>query len=176
MDNTFPNQKTQLMWSWSWCNFAAPSIGMENQMTSIGTTGPLFPDHSCRPQFFPSYDLLEEIWLIGSSLNQVIGSTMFLFSGSRSCGTNFSKTHFMPRSCIKILDTVVFGIPRSASSSHTVSCWSLLISAHTHSMLLVAEHQSLSTDSWPFLKCVCTTLLFMQDSLHCLQKPSVSSE
>ena len=31
--------------------------------------------------------------------------------------------NFTPRSCIKILDTVVFGIPRSASSSHI--CWSV---------------------------------------------------
>ena len=54
-------------------------------------------------------------------------------SGSKSCGTNFAMTCFMVRSCIKISDTVVFGIPRSASSSHTVSRRSLLIAAHTHS-------------------------------------------
>ena len=39
----------------------------------------------------------------------------------------------MPRSCIKISDTVIFGTPRSASSSHTVSHQSLLIAALTHS-------------------------------------------
>ena len=60
----------------------------------------------------------------------------------------------MPRSCIKISDTVVFGIPRSASSSRTVSRRSLLIVARTRSAfsgaLLVAsllECGSLSTDS-----------------------------
>ena len=62
--------------------------------------------------------------------------------GIRSHGTNFVMTHFMPRSCIKTSDTVVFGIPRSASSSHTVSCWSLLIAACRRStfsgVLLVA--------------------------------------
>ena len=42
---------------------------------------------------------------------------------------NFAMTHFMPRFCIKILDTVLFGTPRSASSSHTVSCQSSLIAA-----------------------------------------------
>ena len=49
----------------------------------------------------------------------------------------------MPRSCIKISDVVVFGIPSSASSSHTLSHWSLLIAAQTHSpfsgVLLVAS-------------------------------------
>ena len=35
------------------------------------------------------------------------------WSGSRGHGTNFAMTCFMPRSCVKILDTVVFGIPRS---------------------------------------------------------------
>ena len=75
----------------------------------------------------------------------------------------------MPRSCVKISDTVVFGIPRSASSSHTVSCQSLLIAAHTHSTFsgvwLVAgfpEHGSLSADFQPFLQhlyntFICTT-------------------
>ena len=72
----------------------------------------------------------------------------------------------MPRSCIKTSDTVVFGIPRSASSSHTVSCWSLLSAACTCStfsgVLLVAdlpEHGSLSTDSWPSLKFLCHTFI-----------------
>ena len=70
----------------------------------------------------------------------------------------------MPRSCDKISDTVVFGIPRSASSSHTVSHWSLLIATHTHStfsgVLLVTglpECGSLSIDSWPSLKHMCHT-------------------
>ena len=49
----------------------------------------------------------------------------------------------MPNSCIEISDTAVFVILRSASSSHTISHWSLLIAAHTHStfsgVLLVAS-------------------------------------
>ena len=44
-----PNQKTQLTWSWSCCNFSVPSSGVENQATSIRTTGPPFLDHSHRP-------------------------------------------------------------------------------------------------------------------------------
>ena len=82
-------------------------------------------------------------------------------SGSRSHGLNFA-TSFMPRSCIKILDTVVFGISRSASSSRTVSCRSLLIAARTYSafsgVLFVAgllECGSLSTDYWWSLKYLC---------------------
>ena len=83
-------------------------------------------------------------------------------SGSRSHGTSFATTCFTPKSCIKISDTVVFGIPRSASGSYPVSHWFLLIAAHKHStfsgVLLVAgllEHGSLSTDSWPSWKCLC---------------------
>ena len=52
-------------------------------------------------------------------------------SGSRSCGTNFTMICFMPRSCIRISDTVLLGIPRLASSSHTVSCQPLMIAART---------------------------------------------
>ena len=92
-------------------------------------------------------------------------------SGSRSCGMNFATTCFMPISCVKILDRVVFGIPRSASSSSTVSHQSLLIAACTCSTfsgaLLVAglpECGSLSTDSQPSLKhlyqiFICTALI-----------------
>ena len=65
----------------------------------------------------------------------------------------------MPRSYIKILDRVHFGISRLVSGSHTVSRLSLLIAAHTRStfsgILLVVglpEHRSLSTDFWPPLK------------------------
>ena len=83
---------------------------------------------------------------------------------------NFATTCFI-RSCIKILDTVVLGIPRSASSSLTVSRWPLMIAAHTHStfsgVLLVTglpECGSLSTDSQPSLKhlyqiFICTALI-----------------
>ena len=50
-------------------------------------------------------------------------------SGSWSHRINFAMTCFMPRTCLKILGTVFFGIPRSASSSCTVSHQSLLIAA-----------------------------------------------
>ena len=89
-----------------------------------------------------------------------------LCSGSRSCGTNFVVMCFMPRSSVKISVTVVLGIPRSASSSHTVSHRSLLITAYTSStfsgVLLVAglaECRSLSTDSQPSLKHLCHTFI-----------------
>ena len=36
-------------------------------------------------------------------------------SGSRSLGRNFAITCFMPRSCVKIVDTIVLEIPRVAS-------------------------------------------------------------
>ena len=80
-------------------------------------------------------------------------------SGSRRCRMNFAMIHFMPRSCVKILNRVVFGIPRPTSSSRPVSGRSLFIATRTHStfsgVLLVTglpEHGSLSTDSQPSLK------------------------
>ena len=72
----------------------------------------------------------------------------------------------MPRSCIKISDTVVLGIPGSASSSRTVSSWFLLIAALIRStfsgVLLVAglpKHGSLLTDSQSPLKCFCHSFI-----------------
>ena len=83
-------------------------------------------------------------------------------SSSRSCRMNFATTCFTSRSCVQSSDTVVCGIPRSASNSHTGSLWYLLIAPHTHStfsgVLLVAdipELASFSTGSRPSLKHLC---------------------
>ena len=91
---------------------------------------------------------------------------MSFFSGSRNHGINFATTHFLSRSCIKISDTVVFGIPRSASSFHTVSHRSLLTAAWTRSTFSdilhnagLPERGSLLTDSWPSLQCLCHTFI-----------------
>ena len=119
------------------------------------------------PQFTSAYDLLEEIWFIGSSLNQIASKCRCPFcSGSRSHRINFARTRFKPRSCIKISDTVVLGIPRSASSSCRVSHQSLSIATLTHltfsDVLLVEglpEHGSLSTDSRPSLRHSCHTFI-----------------
>lgn len=74
--------------------------------------------------------------------------------------------NFATRFPAKILNTVVFRILRSASSSHTVSCQSLLIAACTHltfsRVLLVAgfrESRSLSTGSWSSLKLLCNNFI-----------------
>ena len=73
--------------------------------------------------------------------------------------------------------TVVLGIPRSASSSRTVSHWSLLIAAHTGStfsgVLLAAglpECGSLSTDSWPSWSIVSP---FYLHCTHCIVPESL---
>ena len=86
-------------------------------------------------------------------------------SVSRSRRTNFATTCLMPRFYVKISDTVDFGIPRSTSSSRTVSCQSLFIAARTRSIfsavLLIAplpERGSLSTDS-QHLWSVCATFM-----------------
>ena len=83
-------------------------------------------------------------------------------SGSRSHGMNFAMTCFMTGSWVKISNTVVFGIPGSASSSGDS-----LIAARTRStfsdILLIAglpEHGSLSIDSQPSLKCLCHTFIY----------------
>ena len=98
--------------------------------------------------------------------------------GSRSHGSNFATTHFIPRSSVKILGTVDFGIPRSASSSCIVSPRSLLIAACTHSTssgdLLAAglpeggSHQQILNHLWS----ACAALLFALHSSHRPWKPS----
>ena len=103
-------------------------------------------------------------------------------SCSGSYRTNFARTRFVPRSCVKISDTVDFGIPGSASSSHTVSCRSLLITAHARSTFSVfcswrafqnVDHfQQILNHLW----IVCATLLFVLHWLHHPRKPSESSE
>ena len=185
MDNTFWIKKkhTQLMWSWSGHDFAMASSGMENQWTSGGMTGPSFLDHSHRPMIhlclWPSWGnlILVVVWI-----KSLATAAWSFCSGSRSHRLNFATTHFMPRSCIKTSDTVVLGIPWSASSSCTVSHRSLLIAACTCStlsgVLLVAglpEHGSPSADSRSSLKRLCHTL-FALHSLHHPSKPSESSE
>ena len=93
------------------------------------------------------------------------------YSGSRNCGMIFA-TCFMARSCVKISDSVSFGIPRSASSH-----LSLLIAAPTHSTFLgvlvagLPEHGSLTTDSWPSLKHLFHT--FYLCSTHCIVPKSL---
>ena len=168
MDNTFPIIKTttttQLTWSWPCCDFAAPSSGVENRRLALGWLGLRFWIIAVDPGFISGYNLLEEIWLIGIGLNLVISSCSRM-SCSRSHGINFATTHFMPRSCIKISHTE-FGIPRSASYSHIIICWYLLIADHTCStfsgFLLVSgfpEHGSLSTDSGASMKHFCHTFI-----------------
>ena len=85
----------------------------------------------------------------------------------QACCHDEAANHQLPTAAsVKISDTVVLGIPRSASSPHTVSRWSVLIAARTRSTFAGAlpvaglpEHGSLSMDSWPSLKHVCLTLL-----------------
>ena len=94
-------------------------------------------------------------------------------SGSRSYGMNFATTRYMPRSCVKISDTVGFGILRSASRSRTVSRPYLLTAACTCStfsgVLLVAglpECGSLSTDTVPHFYMCCTHCIIPERLLN----------
>ena len=118
-----PNHKNLLTRSWSCCDFAMPSSGMENQATSIGMTGPSFQVIAVDPQLICSYDLLGKfsslvaVWVESLATAARCSS----WSGGRRHETNFAMTRFMPRSSVRISDTVVFGILGSASSSHSES-------------------------------------------------------
>ena len=139
-----------------------------------------FPNHSLRPPiiiiigedhnsspimiFLRKPGSLVVVWI--KSLAIAAGCSFC--SGGKNQGMNFATTLSCQDPASKISDTVVFGIPRSASSSHIVSHWSLLIAACTRStfsgVLLVVglpERGSLSTDCWLSLKC-----LFVLRSLH----------
>ena len=130
------------------------------------TPGPSFPDHSSRPTIdlwlWPSWgDLVQWEW------SDSTATRCSFCSGNRSCRAHFAPTCFMSRPCTKISDIVVFGAPRSASSSHTARVRSLLTAACTRStfsgVLLVAGlpgRGSLSADSRPYLKHLCHTLIF----------------
>ena len=118
------------------------------------------------PQFISDYDLLgKSASLVVAWIKSLATAAWCSFcSGSRSCRMKFATTHFMPKSCVKILDIVAFGIPGSAPSSRTVSHRSSLITACTYSafsgLLFVAglpEHGSPSTNSRPSLKRLCHT-------------------
>ena len=125
------------------------------------------------PQFILCYDL-EEIWFIGSNLNQIISkcSMISFCSGSRSCGTNFATTNFMPRSCVKISDTVVLGIPRSTSSSH---CQLLTFVDCSRYLFNILRCSACCRPSriWITFNRFSTTFLFV---LHSLRHPQKHSE
>ena len=140
-----------LLRAWTTRRLPLEQLGLRFQITVVD------------PPFISRYDLLEEVCFIDSGWNQVIATAApcSYCSGSRSCRTNFTRTHFIPRSWVRISGTVVSGTPRLASSSPTVSCWSLLIEAFS-SLLLGAglpECGSLSTDSQPSLKASCHTFI-----------------
>jgi len=131
------------------------SVDVETQATSIGKTELLFQGHSHRPMTFS-----EEIWIFVSGFKQACAtSTQKSYcSCDRSHGTNFAATCFMPRSSVKICETVVRRIP-SASNSHIFHCQFSFIAACTLSTFLgvlliegLPECRSISTDSQSPLK------------------------
>ena len=162
-----PSQKTLLIWVWSCCNFATPSSGVEPRRLALDNWAFVYKkiavdhDSSSVMTFLRKSGSLAAVWI-----KSVLTAARCSFcSGSRSHRTHFATTHFMPRSCIKISDSVVFGIPRSASCSRAVSCQSLLIASHTHStfsgVLLITGllECELSKDFQPSLKHLCHTFI-----------------
>ena len=119
-------------------------------------------------QFISGYNLLEEIWFLGSILNHIISNCnmMFLLLRLWKPQNKFCHNVFYAKILHQNLGQRSCGIPRSASSCRTVSGWSLLIAARTRSsfsgVLLVAglpEHGSPSPDSWPLLRHLCHTFI-----------------
>ena len=168
MDNTFPVKNTVNI-VLILLRLCRAFSGHGEPDNFIGMTGTPVPDHSCLPRIHLHLSLVMTLLKKAGSLVAVWIKSLasekrcFFCSYCRSHGTNFATTCFMARSCIEIWHSS-FGVPRSASSSRTVSNQSLLIAAHTRStfsgVLLVSglpEHGSLSTDSWPSLKYSCHT-------------------
>ena len=154
-DNTFMIKKKPWTWPWRCSDLALPFVDVETQATSIWKTELLFQGHRCRPMTFS-----EEIWVFVSGFKQACATSTWnsYCSCDRSHRTNFAATCLMPRSSVKISDTVVRRIP-SASNSHTFNCQFSLIAAHMRStfsgVLLVEglpERGSICTDFQPPLK------------------------
>ena len=103
-------------------------------------------------------------------------------SGSRSCRMNFAPTPFMPRSCVKISGTVVFGIPDQLlvlTLSVTDLCW--LRPIYTFNILRRSDCCRSSRTCIGFKRF--STILeafvphfYLHCTLHCPQKLSESSE
>ena len=162
-----------LTWPWSCCNFAVPFSTWRTRQLPLGWLSLHFWIIAVDSPFISDYAFLKTagslvaVWIRSFAT----AAQCSLCSGNRSHKTNFAMTCFMPRSCIKILDTVVSGIPRSPSSSLTVTCLSLL-PIRTHSIfsgdLLFQAFQSLDhfQQILNHLWSIFATLLFVLHSLH----------
>jgi hypothetical protein len=147
--------KKPTTWPWLCSDLAVPSADVETQATSIGKTELLFQGHTHRSMTFlrKSGSLL----VVSSKSCATSTQNSYCFC-DRSHRTNFAATGFIPRSSIRISETVVLRVS-SGSNSHTFNCRILLIATCTSStfsgVLLVEglpECRSLSTDFQPPLK------------------------
>ena len=132
----------------------------------------------------PMIHLLEETWFIASGLNQVISncSLMFLLLFWQSHRTNSAMKHFMPRSRVKISDTVVLQSPDQLlvlTLSVIALCWlQAMYVQHSQVFCLLQDFQNVDQlqqildPHWS----ICATLLFALHSLHHPWKPSEASE
>ena len=112
------------------------------------------------PWFITSNNLFKEFSssLTISKLSWAISKRRFFCSVVSNFGMNFVHTRVIPKILLKICQTVVFGIPRSFSSSRTVNRRSPSIASRTRSIFSAVvvsegrpERESLSTDVRPFL-------------------------
>ena len=91
---------------------------------------------------------------------------LFSCSVVSNFGMNFAHTRVIPKILFNISQTVVFGIPRSFSSSRTVNRRSSSIASRTRSMFFGVvvskgrlERGSLSTNVRPFLNRLCHSFI-----------------
>ena len=118
-------------WPWHYSDFVASSSDVAKKATSTEKLGFCFRVMAINPQLISSYDLFEEMCITVRKSTATSAQNSFCCC-DLSCGTSFATTCFIPRSCIKICETIVCGIPRS-SNSCTVNRWFLFIAPCTHS-------------------------------------------
>jgi len=149
-------KKTPSTWPWLWSDLAASFSDVEAQANSTGKTRLLFQGHNHGPIIHLRYGLFGKIQVLlaVSSKSFATSARNSFCSCDRSPGTNFAATRFLPRSSVRISETIVRGIPSASSNSRTVNRRFFSIAACTRltfsGVLLVeslAERGSLSTDS-----------------------------
>jgi hypothetical protein len=105
-----------------------------------------------------------------SKASETLARNSFCFY-ERSQGTYFVATRYLPRTSLKVSETIPRGIPRTYSNSRTANHLFSLIAARTCSTFSVVlveglpERGSLATDSRPSLK---RPYQFYLDITHCI--------
>ena len=160
-----------LLWVWRAKRLTLGQLGLHFQMIAIDLPSSLVMI------FLRKSGSLVVVWI--KSLT--ITAWCSFCPGSRNHRTNFARTYFMTKSYIKILDTVVFGVPISAVLTLSVAdlCWLQPIHIqHSQGFCLLQAFQNMNyfQKILHYIWSVCATLLFALHSLHHPPNPSESLE